>query len=178
MPVRGSNTFKTLETWLKTLIFVLTSEVFLCRFGAFLRLEVKFSKLLVQPPYHKSNIMLLHKVKMLFYIHANDYVLLYLNNSSKPTFIERLFYSKSGICLVFIPLLSVLLFFDYTLFYSVLAYAQCFFYLWYYCFFLEDVYYFILSCKELCNCVLKKKCYKITFYYYDNCLLFLTLPIA
>ncbi len=55
--------------------------VFLSGFGAFLRSEMKFSKLLVQPQnhrvtcaHHKKFIILLNKLRLHWYIHAIDYV--------------------------------------------------------------------------------------------------------
>ncbi len=56
-------------------------RVFLSGFGAFLRSEMKFSKLLVQPPHHLVTIVhiikfliLLKKLWLLWYVHATDYV--------------------------------------------------------------------------------------------------------
>ncbi len=55
--------------------------VFLSGFGAFLESEMKFSKLLVQPPHYlatcahyKKFLILLNKLRLHRYIHATDYV--------------------------------------------------------------------------------------------------------
>ncbi len=52
---------------------------FLSGFGAFLKSEMKFSKLLVQPPHHlvtcahhKKFLTLSNKLRLLWYIHATD----------------------------------------------------------------------------------------------------------
>ncbi len=57
------------------------ATVFVSGFGAFLRTEMKFSKLLVQPPHHlvtgahhKKFLILLNKLRLLWYFHATDYV--------------------------------------------------------------------------------------------------------
>ncbi len=54
---------------------------FLSGFGAFLESEIKFSKLLVQPSHHlvtcahhKKLLILLNKLRLLWYIHTTDYV--------------------------------------------------------------------------------------------------------